>query len=155
LARSARRATPTKSNSGGTGQLLGDVLDYLAALLEPATLIWEVGSGYFCCRNKDGSFSSEKFTTLAVIPHIKMVELKLSQGAKPGHGGVLPAAKVSPEIARIRDVPMGQNLSLLRDIPRSPSRSKCCSSLLSCDAFQVVNPPDSNCVSATLGSSSP
>jgi glutamate synthase domain-containing protein 2 len=109
LARGATRATPTKSNSGGPGQLLGDVLGYLAALLEPATLIWEVGSGYFCCRNKDGSFSSEKFTTLAAIPHIKMVELKLSQGAKPGHGGVLPAAKVSPEIARIRDVPMGQD----------------------------------------------
>ena len=50
-------------------------------------LIWEVGSGYFCCRNKDGSFCPDKFAGIATDPQIKMVELKLSQGAKPGHGG--------------------------------------------------------------------
>ena len=72
-------------------------------------LIWEIGSGYFCCRNHDGSFSPEKFAALAIRPEIKMIELKLSQGAKPGHGGVLPAAKVTREISRIRDVPMGQD----------------------------------------------
>jgi len=72
-------------------------------------LIWEVGSGYFCCRNKDGSFCPEKFAGVATDPQIKMVELKLSQGAKPGHGGVLPAAKVSKEIAEIRGVEMGQD----------------------------------------------
>ena len=72
-------------------------------------LIWEIGSGYFCCRNHDGSFSPEKFAALASRPEIKMIELKLSQGAKPGHGGVLPAAKVTREISRIRDVPMGQD----------------------------------------------
>lgn len=72
-------------------------------------LIWEVGSGYFGCRNEDGSFSPERFAQAAADPQIKMVELKLSQGAKPGHGGVLPAAKITPEIAAIRGVPMGQD----------------------------------------------
>jgi glutamate synthase domain-containing protein 2 len=72
-------------------------------------IIWEVGSGYFGCRNSDGSFCSDKFKETAVDPQIKMVELKLSQGAKPGHGGVLPAAKVSQEIARTRGVPLGKD----------------------------------------------
>jgi len=72
-------------------------------------LIYEVGSGYFGCRNDDGTFSEEKFTQLAVDPQIKMIEIKLSQGAKPGHGGMLPAAKISPEIAEARCVPMGQD----------------------------------------------
>ena len=70
-------------------------------------LIWEIGSGYFSCRNDDGTFSPEKFAAGAQSDQVKMVELKLSQGAKPGHGGVLPAAKVSPEIAATRGVPMG------------------------------------------------
>jgi glutamate synthase domain-containing protein 2 len=70
-------------------------------------IIWEVGSGYFSCRNGDGTFCAEKFEERARNDQVKMVELKLSQGAKPGHGGVLPAAKVSPEIAAVRDVPMG------------------------------------------------
>ena len=61
--------------------------------------IWEIGSGYFGCRNADSTFCKEKFAETATRDQIKMVELKLSQGAKPGHGGVLPAAKVTPEIA--------------------------------------------------------
>jgi glutamate synthase domain-containing protein 2 len=72
-------------------------------------LIWEVGSGYFGCRNPDGSFNPDAFARLATIDQIKMVELKVSQGAKPGHGGVLPAAKVSEEISRIRGVAMGED----------------------------------------------
>jgi glutamate synthase domain-containing protein 2 len=72
-------------------------------------IIWEIGSGYFGCRNPDGSFCPEKFAEIAVKSQIKMVELKLSQGAKPGHGGVLPAAKVSREIARVRGVPLGKD----------------------------------------------
>src|SRR5262245_35225895 len=72
-------------------------------------LIWEIGSGYFCCRNHDGTFSPERFAAYATRPEIKMIEIKLSQGAKPGHGGVLPAAKVTREISRIREVPMGQD----------------------------------------------
>src|SRR5579863_6193614 len=70
-------------------------------------IIWEIGSGYFSCRNADGTFCAGKFAETAKSEQIKMVELKLSQGAKPGHGGVLPGAKVSPEIAATRGVPMG------------------------------------------------
>ena len=72
-------------------------------------LIWEIGSGYFGCRRPDGRFDPEQFAQVASDPQIKLVELKLSQGAKPGHGGVLPAAKVTPEIAAIRGVPMGED----------------------------------------------
>ena len=70
-------------------------------------LIWEIGSGYFGCRNADGSFSEERFTQNALDPQVKMIELKLSQGAKPGHGGVLPGQKVTIEIAAARGVPVG------------------------------------------------
>ncbi len=70
-------------------------------------LVWEIGSGYFGCRNDDGSFSAERFAACASDPQVKMIEVKLSQGAKPGHGGVLPAAKVTAEISQARGVPMG------------------------------------------------
>ena len=70
-------------------------------------LIYQVASGYFGCRNEDGSFSPEKFAELAADPQIRMIEIKLSQGAKPGHGGMLPASKISPEIAEARGIPMG------------------------------------------------
>jgi glutamate synthase domain-containing protein 2 len=70
-------------------------------------LIYQVASGYFGCRNDDGSFSPEKFVELAGDPQIRMIEIKLSQGAKPGHGGMLPASKISPEIAEARGIPMG------------------------------------------------
>ncbi|MGO9427847.1 FMN-binding glutamate synthase family protein [Rhodoblastus sp.] len=72
-------------------------------------IIWEIGSGYFGCRTPEGAFSSEKFSAAALNPQIKMIEIKLSQGAKPGHGGVLPAAKVTEEISTIRGVPMGRD----------------------------------------------
>ena len=70
-------------------------------------LVWEIGSGYFGCRHADGSFDPEKFAQSARDPQVKLIELKLSQGAKPGHGGVLPGPKVTPEIAAARGVPMG------------------------------------------------
>jgi len=72
-------------------------------------LIWEIGSGYFGCRNDDGSFSAEKFAASATNPQVKLIELKLSQGAKPGHGGILPGAKVTAEIAAARGVPIGKD----------------------------------------------
>jgi glutamate synthase domain-containing protein 2 len=72
-------------------------------------IIWEIGSGYFGARNPDGTFSPEKFAAAAANPQVKMVELKLSQGAKPGHGGVLPAPKVSAEISQTRGVPTGKD----------------------------------------------
>jgi len=72
-------------------------------------IVWEVASGYFGCRAADGHFDPDRFATQAAAEQVKMIEIKLSQGAKPGHGGVLPAAKVTPEIARTRGVPMGQD----------------------------------------------
>ena len=70
-------------------------------------LIWEIGSGYFGCRTEDGRFDPERFAATARDPQIKMIEIKISQGAKPGHGGVLPASKVTAEIAAARGVPAG------------------------------------------------
>ena len=70
-------------------------------------LIWELGSGYFSCRDAEGKFSAERFAANASLPQVKMIEIKLSQGAKPGHGGILPAAKITPEIAATRGVSMG------------------------------------------------
>ena len=70
-------------------------------------LIWELGSGYFGARKSDGNFDPEQFRDRSSDDQVKMIELKLSQGAKPGHGGVLPAAKVTPEIAEARGVPVG------------------------------------------------
>ncbi len=72
-------------------------------------LIYEIGSGYFGCRNHDGSFNADKFAKQATSDQVKMIELKLSQGAKPGHGGMLPASKITPEIAEARDIPMGED----------------------------------------------
>ena len=72
-------------------------------------IIWEIGSGYFGCRNRDGSFSDERFAETAQLEQVRMIEIKLSQGAKPGHDGVLPAVKVTPEIAAIRGVEMGKD----------------------------------------------
>lgn len=72
-------------------------------------LVWEIGSGYFGCRDEHGGFDEARFAAAAADPQVKMIEIKLSQGAKPGHGGVLPAAKVSAEISATRGVPMGQD----------------------------------------------
>jgi glutamate synthase domain-containing protein 2 len=80
-------------------------------------LVWEIGTGYFSARTLDGKFSPERFAENARLPQIKMTELKLSQGAKPGHGGILPAAKLTAEIARIRGVEMG------RDVLSPPAHS--------------------------------
>lgn len=72
-----------------------------------ADLIWEIGSGYFGCRDENGKFDPEAFRTKAATPQVKAITLKLSQGAKPGLGGVLPGAKVTAEIAEARGVPQG------------------------------------------------
>ena len=74
-------------------------------------LIWQLGTGYFGCRNLDGTFNAEKFAQkVSEFSQIKMIEIKLSQGAKPGHGGILPASKLTKEIAEIRGVPMGKDV---------------------------------------------
>ena len=73
--------------------------------LEPGgDLIWQIGTGYFGCRDEEGRFSAQRFTEKAALANVKMIEIKLSQGAKPGHGGILPASKNTPEIAAIRGV---------------------------------------------------
>ena len=83
-------------------------------------LIWQIGTGYFGCRNSNGDFDPEAFTKNATLPSVKMIEIKVSQGAKPGHGGILPAAKVTKEIAEARLVPQGQDVSRPLTTRRSP-----------------------------------
>jgi len=73
-------------------------------------VIWQIGTGYFGCRDREGKFNPEKFAEKAAHPNVKMIEIKLSQGAKPGHGGILPAKKVTKEISEIRHVEMGKDV---------------------------------------------
>ncbi len=73
-------------------------------------LIWQIGTGYFGCRTPDGEFDPDTFAKQAADPQVKMIEIKLSQGAKPGHGGILPGAKVTKEIAETRLVPQGEDV---------------------------------------------
>ncbi|XPF95816.1 FMN-binding glutamate synthase family protein [Colwellia sp. RE-S-Sl-9] len=75
-----------------------------------ADLVWQIGTGYFGCRDNKGNFSEPLFLETANQDYVKMIEIKLSQGAKPGHGGILPAVKLTPEIAAIRKVPLGQDV---------------------------------------------
>ncbi len=91
-------------------------------------LIWEIGSGYFGCRDAAGNFDPEKFREQAQDAQVKMIEIKLSQGAKPGQGGLLPASKITPEIAEARGVPMGQHC-------HSPARHSAFSTPLEMLAF--------------------
>nr|WP_242494586.1 FMN-binding glutamate synthase family protein [Brumimicrobium glaciale] len=80
----------------------GGLSDY--HLKHGGDVIWQIGTGYFGCRDENGNFNPELFSKKSQHPNVKMVELKLSQGAKPGHGGILPASKNSEEIARIRHI---------------------------------------------------
>lgn len=86
--------------------------------LEPGgDIIWQIGTGYFGCRTPEGAFCPDRFREKARLPNVRMIEIKLSQGAKPSHGGILPAAKVTREISEIRGVPMG------RDVLSPPAHS--------------------------------
>ncbi|MEP1122618.1 MAG: FMN-binding glutamate synthase family protein [Ilumatobacter sp.] len=79
--------------------------------LEPGgDVVWQIGTGYFGCRTADGGFSPDAFEEQSAHPQVRMIEIKLSQGAKPGHGGILPGAKVTEEIARARHVPVGEDV---------------------------------------------
>ncbi len=81
------------------------------AHLQGGDLIWQVGTGYFGCRTPDGHFDPVAFAERASQDEVKMIEVKISQGAKPGHGGILPAKKITPEIAKIRGVVMGKDVN--------------------------------------------
>lgn len=78
--------------------------------LQGGDLIWQIGTGYFGCRSESGGFDEAKFAERASLDAVKMIEIKISQGAKPGHGGILPAAKITPTIAEIRSVSMGEDV---------------------------------------------
>ena len=78
--------------------------------LQGGDVVWNIGTGYFSCRNEDGTFSFEQFTKRAMLENVKMIEIKFSQGAKPGHGGILPKEKVTDEIASIRLVSKGHDI---------------------------------------------
>jgi glutamate synthase domain-containing protein 2 len=107
LSANAIRALNAGAKKGGFAQDTGEggVSPYHRE--NGGDLIWEIGSGYFGCRTPQGDFDPARFEKVAQDPQIKMIELKLSQGAKPGHGGVLPGPKVTPEISTIRGVPQG------------------------------------------------
>ncbi|MCT4642154.1 MAG: FMN-binding glutamate synthase family protein [Bacteriovoracaceae bacterium] len=76
-----------------------------------ADLVWQIGTGYFGCRNKEGKFDAQMFKEKASKDNVKMIELKVSQGAKPGHGGMLPGEKVTAEVAKIRAVEIGKDVN--------------------------------------------
>lgn len=94
--------------------------------LQGGDLVYQIGTGYFGCRADDGGFSPEKYKITAAYPEVKMIELKLSQGAKPGHGGILPASKNNEEISKIRGVKAGTQV----DSPSGHKRVKKAEDLL-------------------------
>jgi len=107
LSANAIRALNAGAQRGGFAHDTGEGSISVHHRAHGGDLIWEVASGYFGCRNDNGSFNPDKFAENARDPQVKLIELKLSQGAKPGHGGVLPGPKVTPEIAQARGVPVG------------------------------------------------
>lgn len=109
LSANAIRALNIGAKRGGYYQDTGEGGVSPYHLEHGGDLVWELGSGYFGARDKEGNFDPELFRDQAQHPNVKMTEIKLSQGAKPGHGGLLPAAKVTEEIAAIRKVPVHQD----------------------------------------------
>ena len=87
----------------------GGISDY--HLQHGGDLVWQIGTSYFGCRDILGNFSAEDFRQKASLESVRMIEIKLSQGAKPGHGGILPAEKNSPEIAKIRGIEAGAQVN--------------------------------------------
>ena len=107
LSSRAIRALNLGAKRGGfahdTGE--GGLSDYH---LQGGDIVWEIGSGYFGCRTDDGGFDADVFTEKSGLDQVKCINIKLSQGAKPGRGGVMPARKVTQEIADVRGVPKGE-----------------------------------------------
>ena len=107
LSANAIRALNRGAKAGGFAHDTGEGGISKYHLEAGGDLIWNIGSGYFGCRDENGHFSESAFVKKATLPNVKMIEIKLSQGAKPGHGGILPGAKVTPEIAEVRGVTPG------------------------------------------------
>ncbi len=128
LSANAIRALNAGARKGGFSHDTGEGSISPYHLEMGGDIVWELGSGYFGCRGDDGAFDPDRFAANAAHEQVRMIEIKLSQGAKPGHGGVLPAAKVTPEIARTRGVP------LMRDCV-SPARHSAFSTPLELMAF--------------------
>ena len=116
-------------------------------------LIWQIGTGYFGCRDANGDFDPEAFQRNATLPQVKMIEIKVSQGAKPGHGGILPAAKVTAEIAEARLVPQGRTSSRRPTTRRSPRPWSCARSSPGCASSAAASRSASSCASEILASS--
>ncbi|MFU8849298.1 MAG: glutamate synthase-related protein, partial [Opitutales bacterium] len=111
LARGAARAgIPMNTGEGGHPKY---------HLMEECDLIFQLGTAKFGVRHEDGTLDEQKLRDLAANPHVRMIEIKFSQGAKPGKGGLLPAEKISREIAELRHVPMGQ------DVVSPPYHAEC------------------------------
>ena len=110
LSNNAISALNKGAKLGGFSHNTGEGGISLYHLQHGGDLVWQIGTGYFGCRQADGRFSDEAFRRAAASDAVKMIEIKLSQGAKPSHGGVLPGAKVSPEIAAIRLVEVGKTV---------------------------------------------
>jgi glutamate synthase domain-containing protein 2 len=128
LSANAIRALNAGAKRGGFSHDTGEGSISPYHLEAGGDLVWELGSGYFGCRTKDGAFDRDRFAAQAALDSVKMIEIKLSQGAKPGHGGVLPAAKVTLEIAATRGVPLGADCI-------SPSRHSAFSTPIELMAF--------------------
>ena len=109
LSANAIRALNTAAKMGGFAHDTGEGGFSVHHQAPGGDVIWQIGTGYFGCRNDDGTFNEEMFAEQASVDQVKMIELKVSQGAKPGHGGILPAVKVTPEIAAARKVPVGKD----------------------------------------------
>ena len=107
LSANAIRALNLGARDGGFAHDTGEGSISPYHLEHGGDLVWEIGSGYFGCRTDDGRFDPARFERQARLPQVRMIEIKLSQGAKPGHGGILPAHKVSAEIAATRGVRQG------------------------------------------------
>ena len=110
LSKNAVLALNTGAKIGGFAHNTGEGGLSPYHLAPGGDVIWQIGTGYFSCRDKQGRFSKDEFTKRATLPNVKMIEIKLSQGAKPGHGGILPAKKLTQEIVDIRGVEPGKDV---------------------------------------------
>jgi glutamate synthase domain-containing protein 2 len=111
LSNNAIRALNKGAKLGGFAHNTGEGSVSPYHLRHGGDLIWQIGTAYFGCRDQQGHFCPDNFAKIALLDNVKMIEIKLSQGAKPGHGGILPGDKNSIEIAQIRGVVAGETIN--------------------------------------------